>query len=146
MRIVAFALFLLLAVLSYRGARWAYIAFVILGLLWFPVRSGFHFGPPPCEWTFDLRLAVYSLTNYAHVLLFINFFLMTQRQLRDVKGALLWSALACLVMGFLIELDEGATGTGHCRMRDLVPDSAGALIGAAIFSGWRWWRLRRNGI
>ena len=30
-------------------------------------------------------------------------------------------ALAVYVMGFLVEIAEGATGIHHCRMRDLIP-------------------------
>jgi hypothetical protein len=37
-----------------------------------------------------------------------------------------------LAMGALVELAEGITGRGHCRLRDLIPDSAGALAGAAF--------------
>jgi len=33
-------------------------------------------------------------------------------------------------LGFLVEIAEGATGIHHCRMRDLIPDMAGACIGA----------------
>lgn len=32
-------------------------------------------------------------------------------------------------MGMLVELSQGVTAHGNCRMRDLIPDSAGALLG-----------------
>jgi len=41
-----------------------------------------------------------------------------------------WSFLACFALGFLVEIAEGATGIHHCRMRDLIPDMAGASLGA----------------
>jgi hypothetical protein len=34
-------------------------------------------------------------------------------------------------MGALIEIEEGATRTGYCRMTDVVPDAWGALIAMA---------------
>jgi hypothetical protein len=52
-----------------------------------------------------------------------------------------WAGVACIIMGLLVELAEGFSGKGHCRMRDLVPDSAGILLGAAIVLLWK--RLRK---
>jgi VanZ family protein len=44
----------------------------------------------------------------------------------------IWAALITMTMGALVEIAEGVTGKGHCRSRDLIPDAAGALIGAVI--------------
>jgi hypothetical protein len=41
-----------------------------------------------------------------------------------------------LVMGALVEAAEGIAGTGNCRLRDLVPDSAGAVVGAVSVYCW----------
>ena len=82
-----------------------------------------NFGFENCEWTFDRALAARSLTNYAHIVLFAVFFLLTCAQLPNVRKALAWSAGACFVMGLFVELAQGMTGAGHCRMRDLIPDS-----------------------
>jgi len=132
------ALFLSLGVFAFRRVRWAYVLFVALGLLYFPARVGFHFDPRPCEVALDAALALFSLTNVAHVLLFGLFFLMTRAQFRGAGvAAPAWSAVATLVMGVLVEVAEGVTGRGHCRARDLVPDGAGCLIGAAIAFAWR---------
>jgi len=56
-----------------------------------------------------------------------------------VRGgsALAWSALSTLVMGVFVELLEGATQTGHCRLRDLVPDTAAAALGTVIVMGFQ---------
>jgi hypothetical protein len=70
MQLIIFFGFLVLAVLSLRGARWAYIVFVLLGVLYFPARVGFRLDPQPCELAFNASLAIYSLTNYAHIVLF----------------------------------------------------------------------------
>jgi len=60
---------LALGILSLRGARWSYVAFVVLGLLYFPMKVGFRPEPHPCELTFDISLSIYSLTNYPHIVL-----------------------------------------------------------------------------
>ncbi|HEY9403993.1 MAG TPA: VanZ family protein [Pyrinomonadaceae bacterium] len=133
MRLLVFAGFLGLGVLSLRGVRWAYVTFAILGLLYFPASVGFRFDPRPCELTFGIPLAIHSLTNYAHIVLFTLFFLMTSAQLR-MPGwpAFAWAALASFAMGALVELAQGLTGKGHCRSRDLIPDAVGILLGSVI--------------
>jgi VanZ like protein len=132
-----------LGLLSLRGVRWAYIAFVVLGLLYFPMKVDFRLDPHPCELTFGIALAVHSLTNYAHIVLFALFFVMTSAQFHMSSWrAFAWAALVALAMGALVEIAQGITGQGHCRLRDLIPDTVGALIGAGIVLllnkiGWR---------
>ena len=129
----AFLGLFVLAVLSLRGVRWAYVAFVCLGLLYFPAKVGFRLDPHPCELTFGISLAIHSLTNYAHIVLFTLFFVMTSAQFRMSSWkSFIWAALITMTMGALVEIAEGVTGKGHCRSRDLIPDAAGALIGAVI--------------
>jgi hypothetical protein len=126
--------FLVLGVLAFRGARWAYVTFVVLGLLFFPARVGFHFNPQPCECAINVPLALFSLTNYGHLVLFTLFFLLTAVQARGYPGPpqYLIAAGAVLAMGVYVEVAEAITGKGHCRLRDLVPDAAGALLGALV--------------
>lgn len=88
-----------------------------------------------------IPLALFSLTNYKHVILFAIFFLMTAVHARGRRQILIAFA-AALAMGIYVEVAEGLTGEGHCRLRDLVPDMAGALVGALILLAWR--RLRRQ--
>ena len=128
------AVFLMLGILAFRGAKWAYFTFLVLGLLFFPARVGFHFHPQRCECALNLPLALFSLTNYKHILLWAIFFLMTAVQLRRYgpRSQLLIAAGAALAMGIYVELAEGITGQGHCRLRDLVPDMAGATLGAIL--------------
>lgn len=45
-------------------------------------------------------------------------------------------------MGIYVELAEGITGIGTCRLRDLIPDMAGALVGAVV---WVLYRKLRKG-
>jgi len=122
---------IVLAVFALRGARWAYAIFVLLGFLAIPAMNGFHLHRPDCETAFTLHLALYSLGNYKHIFLFAMFFLMTRVQLGRKPHALLLAAAATMAMGVLIELEEGATNR-NCRVRDLVPDAAGAIAGAVV--------------
>ena len=145
---------IVLGLLALRGVRWAYVAFVVLGLLYFPAKVGFRLDPRPCQLTFDIPLAIHSLTNYGHVVLFALFFVMTSAQFRVSNWPVFaWSAAATIVMGTLVEVAQGVTGEGNCRLRDLIPDTLGILVGSVIVLllkriGWRprptwslaWWR------
>jgi VanZ family protein len=141
MKILVYIGFLVLGILAARGARWAYISFVVLGILYFPASVGFHLHPQPCEGLPNMALAVYSLGNYGHIVLFALFFIMTSAQFRMSNWqGFAWAALAAITMGVLVELAQGITGFHHCRSRDLIPDAAGILLGSIIV--WLWNRLR----
>ena len=139
--------FLVLGALAFRGARWAYVTFVFLGLLFFPARVGFRLDPQPCEWELSVPLALFSLTKYAHIVLFAIFFLLTTVQLRSYsrRAQLLIAAGAVLVMGGYVEMAQSLTGKGHCRVRDLIPDAAGALLGALLVLSWYTIARRESG-
>jgi hypothetical protein len=143
MKLLVYLGFLVLGILSLRGVRWAFITFVVLGLLYFPASMGFRLNPQPCELTPNLALAIFSLTNYKHIVLFVLFFLMTSAQLRMRHwSAFAYAALAAITMGALVELAEGISGNGHCRLRDLIPDAVGIVLGAGIIFLWN--RLSRK--
>jgi hypothetical protein len=130
--------------LALRVSRWTYAAYIVAALLYYPVKAGFQLTPVACQWTFGPRLAVHSLTNFPHIILLGIFFLITYAQLPGVPRAMLWTAGACLLMGLLVEFEQGMTGLGHCRMRDLIPDSAGTLIGALLVAvGRKVWANKR---
>jgi VanZ family protein len=104
---------------------------------------GFRLNPQPCELTLNIPLAVYSLTNYAHIVLFVLFFLMTSAQFRISQwSGYAWAAVACIAMGILVEVAEGISGIHHCRVRDLIPDTAGVVLGAGIVLLWKRMRGR----
>src|SRR5258705_13154761 len=65
-------------------------------------------------------------------------------QFRRTDARVVWALLATLLVGVLVEIAEGMTmtGRGHCRLRDLVPDAAGALGAALLLAVWS--RLRRK--
>jgi hypothetical protein len=143
MKLLVYIGFLVLGILSLRGMRWAYVAFVLLGLLYFPASVGFRLNPQPCELIPNIPLAVYSLTNYPHIVLFVLFFLMTSAQFRMSQWrGYAWATVACIAMGILVEVAEGISGTHHCRLRDLIPDAAGVVLGAGIVFLWNRKRAR----
>lgn len=125
------------AAAALRASRWTYAIVMPLSLLYFPFKAG-GVRPIECEWTFDASLAVYSLRNVPHIVMFAIFFMLSIAQLPNVRRGAVWSFAACLVMGFLVEIAEGATGIHNCRMRDLIPDMAGAVAGAVTV-----WIVRR---
>lgn len=74
-----------------------------------------------------------SLTKIPHIVLFGIFFLVTAAQFDRVDRRMLgWSLAATLLLGFLVELEEGATRTGNCRLTDVLPDAVGGLIAMAL--------------
>ena len=126
----------LLVVPVLRGVRWAYLLFIVLGLASFPVRVDWHFEPRACQITFSPQLAVFSLTNSPHIMLFGLFFMMSAIHLGGRKWTthptLSRAAIMTLAFGALVEMAEGVTGSGNCRVRDLIPDSAGILCGTIV--------------
>ena len=133
----------MLGVLSLRGMRWAYVTFILLGLLYFPASVGFRLNPQPCELIPNMPLAFHSLTNYRHIVLFVLFFLMTSAQFRMSQWrGYVWAAVACIAMGLLVEFAQGISGNHHCRLRDLIPDAAGVVLGAGIVFLWNTVRGR----
>src|SRR5688572_20559608 len=141
---LALALLGVVLALALRRTRWAraslwfsrltYAGLVLQAPLYFLAKGGFRISSPDCEWTFGLALARHSLTNYGHIILFMVFFLLTYAQLPGVPRRIMWTVGATMAMGLLVEFAQGVSGHGHCRMRDLIPDSVGALAGFAIVS------------
>lgn len=133
----------LFALLTLRGKRWAYFAFVVLGLAYFPAQAHFQIHVPKCEQLISKGLLLVSLQNYAHIALFAGFYWMSWVQFRRTDARVLWAVLATLVAGALVEVAEGMTlRGGHCRVRDLVPAAAGALGAALVLAIWS--RLTRK--
>jgi len=137
MRVLSVA-FLIAALL---GKRWAYIAFMFSSLLYFPAQVGFHVDPKSCELLVPLDLAVYSFHNYGHEILFTLFFIVSvihfSRGPDSHRAVLMKSVIGSLIYGAVIEIGEVISGHGHCRLRDLLPDSAGILAGLLVVSLWR---------
>jgi hypothetical protein len=144
MRLLYFIATFASGILALRGIRWAYFAFIALGLLYFPMSVGFQLRPSACELTFGLSLAIRSLSNFPHMVLFAIFFAMSIAQFRKPgRSAFIWAAVAVIAMGALVEIGQGVSGKGHCRSRDLIPDAIGALLGAGGVLLWNRIRGRR---
>jgi VanZ like family len=123
--------------LAFRGIRWAYFTYIVLGLLYFPLHVGFEFHPHACQMGISLELAWLSLGNWGHVVLFAIFSVMTMAQFRrPTWRAFAWAAVIVIAMGAAVEIAEGSTGDRNCRLRDLVPDAAGGLIGMVLVAAW----------
>lgn len=122
----------LLAVIALRGKRWAYLAFVVLGLLYFPAQTQFQVRAPTCELVIPtIPALVLSLQNYVLIALFAVFCWMSWVQFARSKARFVWAVLATVLAGTLVEIAEDMTGRGSCRLRDIVPAGAGA-VGAAL--------------
>ena len=85
------------------------------------------------------------MTKVPHIVLFAFFFLLTVAQFERVdRKTIAWSFFATVGLGLLIELEEGATRTGYCRLTDVIPDAWGALIAMAplmvALMTYRLWR------
>jgi hypothetical protein len=118
---------------SWHQRRWLYAAYVLSGVLRIPARTGFSFIAPACDMGLTVRNAGLSLTKVPHVILFGAFFLLTAAQFDRVdRRTLFWCFIATVGLGVVVELEEGATRTGNCRMTDLLPDALGALLAAAL--------------
>src|SRR2546423_2735282 len=134
-----------LVLIALRGKRWAYFAFVLLGLLYFPAQTHFRVHVPKCEQILPtLQVLVVSLHNYAYIALFAGFYWMSWVTFRRSDARGVWALLATLLVAALVEIAEGMTmkGRGHCSVRDLVPDAAGAVGAALLLAVWS--RLRRK--
>jgi hypothetical protein len=126
-------LFFALAILAIRGARWAYAGLVMWILLHAPASIGFQMHPKACYLTVNMPLALASLSNYPHMILYCIVFVVTALHFR-LSGwqALAWSIALTLAMGAGMEIAQGLSGTHHCKAIDLIPDLIGATIGLLI--------------
>jgi VanZ family protein len=113
--------------------RWAYVAFVALGLLYLPAMTGFRVNPQRCDFAFNTPVLIQSLSNYPHIIQFSLFFLVTVRQFRSSGWQSLgWSTGLTMLMGAAVEIAEGVSGLHHCKAIDLVPDFIGAMLGVMV--------------
>jgi hypothetical protein len=148
----------LLALFALRRKRWAYLAFVVLGLLYFPAQTHFHMHAPKCEQLLPtLQQIVPLLHNYAYIVLFAGFYWLSWVQFRDANMRSVWALVATLLAAALFEVADGMTVVAvaktarhakavalptHCRLQDLVPAAAGALGAALLLAIWS--RLTRK--
>lgn len=133
MKLFVSLLFFALAILAIRGARWAYAGVALWVLLQFPASVGFRLHPKACYMTVNPPLALYSLSNYPHMILFGIFFTVTTLHFRlSSWRSLAWAIGLTVAMGAAMEIAQGLSGTHHCKAIDLIPDFVGALVGLLV--------------
>jgi hypothetical protein len=109
--------------------RWLYGAYMLVAVVRIPARVHFHLVVPRCDTRLTVLNTRLSMTKISHMALFAVFFLLTVLQFDKLDGrAFRWSLLAAAGLGLLVELEEGASRTGNCRLTDVLPDVAGAAI------------------
>lgn len=140
MQILSALISVVLIVFALRGNRLAYLLFILKSLAYFPLRAGLPLKPRACQLAMSGELAMLSMTNYAHIVLFACFFVISYPQFgprdRLTRNAVLLAGVATILMGAAVEIAQGVTGAGNCRLRDLIPDAAGALLGVALMALW----------
>jgi VanZ family protein len=113
--------------------RWGYAFWLLASVSRIPARTGFRLHGLACDTHLTLHNAALSMTKVPHMVLFGLFFVVTIVMFDRVTWrALGWSLVATGAMGLLVELLEGATRTGNCRLTDLLPDLTGALVAMAL--------------
>ena len=133
-----------LAILSLRGMRWAYVAFVVLALLRIPARTDFRLRAPSCNPELSADVVAQSLTNVPHIVLFALFFLLTFAQFGGGARRHGWAAVITLAVGAIVELEQGATRTGNCDLHDMIPNALGVVAGMCAVLAWRSLRRARE--
>jgi len=150
-----------LALIALRGKRWAYFAFVVLGLLYYPAQAHFQLHAPKCDQVLPtVQQLVPLLQSYLTLALFAGFYWLSWVQLRDANARSFWALLATVLAAALFEIADGMTVVvavaktarharaaaaavvPHCRVQDLVPALAGALGAMVLLAIWA--RLTRK--
>jgi hypothetical protein len=117
----------------WRRRRWIYGALMLIAVTRIPARTGFRLASPTCDTALTVENLALSLTKWPHVVLFGAFALITLIQFERVdRRSLTWTVAATAMFSFVIELQQGATRTGNCRLTDLAPNLFGALIVTAL--------------
>lgn len=127
--------------------RWIYAAWILLAVARIPARTGFRLEAPACDWRLTLDNLTLSLTKVPHIVLFGAFFLLTLVQFDRVgRTSLGLSLMATAAISIIVEIQQGATRTGNCRITDVAPNLFGGLIVAAFAMATVtvWRRLNRE--
>lgn len=112
----------------WRQRRWLYATYMIVAVTRIPARTKFHLVAPVCDTRLTLENASRSMTKVPHMVLFGLFALVTAAQFNRLdRRTIYWSLAAVAALGLIVELEEGTTRTGNCRITDVMPDIVGAL-------------------
>lgn len=131
---------------------WIYIA----ALLWITVfREGFSFSNLMVNGNLNLELftAYIPFLRGGFILLFIYLFVGNIVCFIPLGGYLVWkhpnysvwkATFAGFCLSFAIELSQFVFGVGVTELDDLVLNTAGTLIGAAVVRGWQRCAAKRK--
>src|SRR5688572_6324086 len=98
----------LLALLALRGKRWAYLAFVLLGLLYFPAQAHFRVHAPKCELLLPtMQQLLPLLHSYVYIALFAGFYWMSWVQFKWSGARGFWALVATMLGGAFFEIAQG---------------------------------------
>ncbi|MGI9077708.1 MAG: VanZ family protein [Gemmatimonadaceae bacterium] len=129
--------------------RWLYGAYMLFAIARIPARTGFRMALPVCDTDLTVTNMALSLTKVPHVVLFGAFFLLTILQFNQVnRRSLTLSLLITVALSLLVELEQGATRTGNCRLTDVLPNAVGAIIAMTLLgvgSAIRGRTVNKNG-
>jgi len=101
---------------------------MIVAVTRIPARTKFPLVAPVCDTRLTLENASRSMTKVPHMVLFGLFALVTAAQFNRLdRRTIYWSLAAVAALGLIVELEEGTTRTGNCRITDVMPDIVGAL-------------------
>ena len=120
----------------WRYRRWLFGVYMLVALARIPARTHYYLVVPACDRSLTLANAARSLSKTPHLLLFGLCCLLILLQFDRVdRRSVAWSVAFTTVVGLVVELEEGATRTGNCRLTDLLPDFVGAVAAAVLVVG-----------
>lgn len=113
---------------------WPFVIGAALGLLYTPLRGGFTWVEPSCQWTMAASDWQRVLANPEHIVPFAVLFGLAVGRF---ERAPVWKT-ATLVMTFALamELSQGFFETGHCRLWDWLADGVGVVLAMGVRSAW----------
>ena len=122
--------------------RWVPLVLLsILAVAFEPVRAGLVFENQGCDWSVDQGRLADALFNPRHLISYGLFVLLAA--VAFPKARLLAISAAVLIFSALLEVEQSFLATGHCRLRDMVPNVIGIAVAATAIFIVR--RLRRAG-
>ena len=106
------------------------LALAIVALVFEPIRSKLSLANQSCELVFSFHALLSAIFNFRHILFYGLLSLIAVIQFRDIS---VWKlCLSVLLFSALIEYEQSFFNTGHCRLRDLVPNMLGIASSVLI--------------
>lgn len=106
-----------------------------------PIASHFQRADKTCEFMPQADLLLTSLMNLRHLLAFSVLAALASLSLQRRPALTAW--LLVLALSASIEVEQLYLVSGHCRIRDLLPNVVAATLGVSIAHGIRVFAARR---